>query len=163
MFLIRLIYRFLSLFQSHRSTQGVSFGLCFGFLLALSPPSTIQFWLLLSLFFLIKMNLLYTLFSVGVCSIGAYLGSPLFTTIGEYLLTRKTLLKFWSHLYEMPIVPFTDFYVPEVLGKMFLAFLLIVPLFIFSMKLVNFLTPLAYHWWRTTFLYNLYRSYKPYA
>lgn len=163
MILIRLIYRILSLFQSHHTTQGVSFGLCLGFLLALSPPSTIQFWLLLALFFLIKMNLLYTLFSIAFYSLAAYLASPVFATVGEYLLTRKTLLKFWSHLYEMPLVPFTDFYVPEVLGKMFLGLILILPLFIFSMKLVNFLTPLAYHWWRTTFLYNLYRSYKPYA
>ena len=163
MHLTRLLYKILDLFQSHSTHQGISLGVCVGMLLALSPISSLQFWLFLTLLFLLKLNLASTLFSSLSFALLGYLGTPLFFSLGDTFLTKPALLGFWSALYESPLIPFTSFYNPEILGKLLVTLTLAVPLFFISMKLCKMLDVVVYHWWRTTKLYTLYRSYKPYA
>lgn len=163
MFITRFIYRILAVFEVHATHQNISLGVCAGLLMGFSAPSTLQFWLFVSLFFLIRLNLASTLFSYGAFSLINYLGNPIFLSFGNSLLSRGGLLKFWSYLYEVPVIPFTNFYIPDVLGKLFIALISVGPLYFVSLKLAKILDPILYHWWRTTKLYTLYRAYKPYA
>jgi len=163
MILTRLLYRILAVFEAHATHQNISLGVCLGLLLGFSSPSTLHFWMFVGLVFLIRLNLAAALFSYGVFSLINYLGNSAFLNVGTSLLTRQRLLGLWGSLYEMPIVPFTNFYSPEVLGKLCIALISVGPIYIISMKAAKILEPILYHWWRTTKLYTLYRSYKPYA
>jgi uncharacterized protein (TIGR03546 family) len=163
MFITRFIYRILAVFEAHATHQNISLGVCAGMLMGFSSPSTLHFWFFLSLLFLIRLNLASALISYGAFSLINYLANSVFFSFGNSLLTRAGLLRMWSSLYEMPVIPFTNFYVPEVLGKFCITLITVGPLYFVSMKLAKILDPILYHWWRTTKLYTLYRSYKPYA
>ncbi len=163
MLIIKLIYKILSFFQSHATHQGLAFGICTGMFLGLSPINTLHFWLFLILLFLLKLNLATTLFSWGSFELIGYLGKNAFFVIGDYLLNRRPLIEFWNFLYELPLFPYSNFYVPQVLGKFFCSLTAVIPLYIMSIKLITVLDPIIYHWWRTTKLYTFYRGYKPYA
>ncbi|MFM8313901.1 MAG: TIGR03546 family protein [Deltaproteobacteria bacterium] len=163
MLLIRLLYRFIALFETHATPQGLAFGVCLGMLMGLSPSYTLQFWIALSLVFLIQLNLASLCSSCAVFSLINYLGGSLFKKMGISLLTPPVALKFWSAYFEAPILPFTDFNNPQILGSFLFGLLALVPIFMASVKITQRLEPTIYHWWRTTKAYNLYRGYKPYA
>ncbi|NBY19570.1 DUF2062 domain-containing protein [bacterium] len=163
MFAIRLLYRFIALFQTHANHHGISLGICAGMALGLSPQNSLHFWLLIALCFLIRLNLAATLISWGMFWLVAMLGKPAFFVVGDFLLNKKSLISLWNWLYELPFFPYTNFYVPNILGQMFFTTLIWLPLHIFSHKAARYLEPAVYHWWRTTKLYMLYRGYKPYA
>lgn len=163
MLFIRLFYRFIALFQSHATHQGLALGICAGMLYGLSPINSIHFWIFVALFFLIKINLASTLLSTAFFSLVSYLGKPAFFIVGDFLFNKKSLIGLWNWLYELPIFPYSNFYVPQVLGKLLVSAILVFPLYLASLKLIKILEPMTYHWWRTTKLYMLYRGYKPYA
>lgn len=163
MFMTRWLYRLLSFFESHGTPQGTSLGICCGLLLALAPINTLQFWVFISFIFLLQLNLTALLFSWGLFLIPSTLATPLFKKLGLSLLISKPLFSLWAFLYDLPVLPYTDFYNPEVLGKLTFALFGVIPIFVFSFKATIWLEPIVYHWWRTTKLYTLYRGYKPYA
>ena len=117
MLLIRLTFKILGYFESHATHQGIAFGTCVGMMLALTPPDTLQFGLICSLLFLLQLNLTAVLVAGFLFSIPAYLGKLAFSQLGEYLLTRNSLTQVWTFLYECPLLPFSNFYIPETLGK----------------------------------------------
>jgi len=163
MIIIKLIYRFLSYFQSHSTHQGLALGIAVGMLLGLNPINSVQFWIFLTFIFLLKLNLSTTLASSLIFWLIRYLGKNAFFVLGEFLLNKKSLLAFWSYFYHLPILPFTNFYIPDYLGEIIVSLFLFIPLHLFSLKLIKVLEPFLYHWWRTTKLYMIYRGYKPYA
>lgn len=163
MIMIRWIYKFIGLFETHASPQGIALGFSFGVLLALSPFSTLQFWCFLFLFFLVKASLASCLGSFAILSFFNLFTGPVFSKIGLSLLVPEPFLRFWTFMYNAPVIPYTEFYNPEVLGQLIVALAGSIPVYIVSFKLVSLLEPTIYHWWRTTKLYTLYRGYKPYA
>jgi uncharacterized protein (TIGR03546 family) len=163
MFMIRWIYRLLSVFETHGTPQGISFGVCVGMLLALAPTNTLHFWIFFSLVFLLQINLTALFFSWFLFLIPSFVAAPLFKKLGLSLLISKPLFSLWAFLYDLPVFPYTEFYNPEVLGKLIFALLGVGPFFILALKTTLWLEPIVYHWWRTTKLYTLYRGYKPYA
>jgi uncharacterized protein (TIGR03546 family) len=163
MIITRVIFRVIGWFEKYSSHQELSLGICLGMLLGLSSINSLQFWLGLALFFVIRANLTSLILSQFLFALVGYLGSPLFNYLGDYFLTRRALFSFWARLYESPIIPFTNFYNSYVLGRLMISVFLFVPLYAISKLLINLLEPVVYHWWRTTKLYILYRTYKPYA
>ena len=163
MFLIRLIYKFFALFQTHATHQGLALGVCAGMMLGLSPIQSLHFWFFISLCFLIRINLACTLTSWVVFAFIAATGKAAFFVIGDYLLNKKSLISVWNGLYELPLIPYTNFYVPQVLGQMVFLTLMCFPIYVCSRKAIQIIEPTIYHWWRTTKLYMIYRGYKPYA
>lgn len=163
MIIIKFIYRFLSYFQSHSTHQGLALGISLGMLLGLNPTNSLQFWLFLTFIFLLKLNLSSTLASSLIFWLIRYIGKNAFFVIGDFLLNKKSLLAFWGYLYQWPILPFTNFYIPDYLGEMMVSGFLCIPLYWFSLRLITVMEPFLYHWWRTTKLYMIYRGYKPYA
>jgi uncharacterized protein (TIGR03546 family) len=58
-----------------------------------------------------------------------FLLDPLFDWIGHRLLLAESLRGFWTSLYNMPVVPLTNFNNTVVLGSLVFALLVSVPLF----------------------------------
>ena len=163
MILIRWTYKFLGLFENYSTAQGLALGVSLGMILAMCPINTLQFWIFSTGIFLLQLNLATLLGSYLLVSIFNLFGGHLFTKFGLALLVPQSLVKVWSFFYNIPLIPFTEFYNPNVIGKLVFCISAALPVYLVSYKLVTAIEPFMYHWWRTTKLYAIYRGYKPYA
>ena len=57
---------------------------------------------------------------------------PVTNGLGRWLLTMPSLHGFWTHLYNMPVMPWTDFNNTVVLGSLAVGIGLVYPVYRFS-------------------------------
>lgn len=131
MFWINILKSILNFFQSNQDPDEISAGLALGSIIGLTPFNTLQNYVFLFLIFLFNVNKGAALFGILLFSLLGNLVDPLGHRLGYFLLTKVlVLISFWTHLYNMPIVPYTRFNNTVVLGNLIVALILFVPVWI---------------------------------
>jgi uncharacterized protein (TIGR03546 family) len=99
-----------------------------------------------------------------------FLLDPLFDWIGHSLLFTPSLTPLWTSLYNMPIVPLTNFNNTVVLGSLVFALLFLVPLFLaMRWAVARYRVTVGervrqskfYRWVMASKAYNVYRIFRP--
>lgn len=127
--LIKLIQSLFGALHSEGTPGQLALGIVLGSFLGLTPLFNLH-----NAFIFAALVLLNVSFAGGMLGwalfvpIG-FLLDPLFDWIGHSLLLAPSLRGLWTSLYNMPIVPLTNFNNTIVLGSVVFAFLLAVPLF----------------------------------
>jgi uncharacterized protein (TIGR03546 family) len=130
MIFTRLIFKFIRMIHRETSPTQISLAVTVGFLLALTPALTLQWWILGVLLILVRMNVAVLTVSFLITFPFAKLLVPVADWIGINLLLNISSLKgIWTALYHLPVVPYTYFYNSVVMGNLFLGVTLGVPLF----------------------------------
>lgn len=135
--LLKQFFELLRLLHSDTETKSIALGLSLGLVLGFSPILSLQTLLILGFCFLFRVQIAALFLSSFIFKFVAYLLDPICHKIGRWFLENETLIPLWTMLYNLPLVPFTQFNNTIVMGSGVLSFILAIPLFFLFHYLVN--------------------------
>jgi len=119
----RTLFFFLRLLERENSPLQITWGICFGFLLAMLPTLTLQFFVILTLFIISRAHFPSAILSFLITLPLSFGLQVFFHHIGAALLTiYPSIFSILEWLYNAPIVPYTRFNHSVVLGASLTAF-----------------------------------------
>ena len=166
--LLKQFFELLRLLHSDTETKSIALGLSLGLVLGFSPILSLQTLLILGFCFLFRVQITALFLSSFVFKFIAYLLDPICHQVGRWFLENENLIPLWTQLYNLPLVPFTQFNNTIVMGSGVLSLILSVPLFFLFHYLINkyqktFLKKLKNsHTWKAVQATSLYRWYHKY-
>lgn len=135
----KIITRLVRLLHSNISSKEIALGVAVGMLIGLQPTFSLLTFFLFILLFILNTNISAGFLSIFIFKILGYILDPLAHKIGCFLLIDVRFLeRFWTSLYNMPIVPFTRFYNSIVLGSFVIGLVLFIPTFLLTEKFIVF-------------------------
>ncbi len=134
---IRGIARVLVAINSNQRAGEIASAIALGFLLALIPAGNLLWWLILILTLFLRINLAAELLALALFKLIVPLLDGLLHAVGYAILTAPPLQGLFTHLYNVPLVPFTRFNNSIVMGAFITGLILLVPLYFLFRWLVR--------------------------
>jgi len=166
--LLKQLFLFFKLLNSDTATNSLAWGMTLGCVLGFSPIVSFQAFLVFTICFVFRVQLGAAFFSAFFFKIIAYLIDPLADVLGQKILELPELRELFVTLYNMPLVPLTQFNNSIVMGSGIIGFALSIPLFfgfrVFILKyrqnvVAKFKNSKAWKLWTTTLIYKWYVKY----
>ena len=127
--LLKLIQSLVGALHSEGTPGQLAAGLVLGSFLGLTPLMNLHNAVMLALLMLLNVSFAGGMLGWALFVPFGFLLDPLFDWIGHSLLLAPALRGLWTSMYNMPIVPLTNFNNTVVLGSLVFAVLSAVPLF----------------------------------
>lgn len=127
--LVKLIQSLVGALHSEGTPGQLAAGIVLGSFLGLTPLINLHNALILAALMLLNVSFAGGMLGWAVFVPIGFLLDPLFDWIGHQLLFAESLRGLWTSLYNMPIVPLTNFNNTVVLGSVVFAVLFALPLF----------------------------------
>ena len=127
--MLTLLAKLLSALNSESSTRQISLAIALGFIVGLSPILTLHNIVILFLVLFLRVNIGAFILSLGVFKGVSYLLSPLIISVGESLLTSKSLQSMFDVLYQLSIFKLAHLHHTYTLGALVLGCVLAIPLY----------------------------------
>jgi len=134
---IRGIAKVLVAINSNQRAGEIASAIALGFLLALIPAGNLLWWLILILTLFLRINLAAELLALALFKLIVPLLDGLLHAVGYAILTAPPLQGLFTHLYNVPLVPFTRFNNSIVMGGFIAGLILLVPLYFLFRWLVR--------------------------
>jgi uncharacterized protein (TIGR03546 family) len=135
MFWLKIFKSLVKVLHSEISPNQIAGGVALGSIIGLTPFNALHNIVILILIFILKVNIGAAFLSIALFGLVGLFTDPLAHQIGYFLLVKTTsLTSFWTHLYNMPIVPFTRFNNTVVLGSLVISIIFLIPVFLLSKK-----------------------------
>jgi len=128
--LIKLIQSLFGALHSEGTPGQLAAGIVLGAFLGLTPLFNLHNAVVFALLVLLNVSFAGGLLGWALCVPVGFLLDPLFDWIGHSLLLAPSLRGLWTSMYNMPIVPLTNFNNTVVLGSLVFALLSAVPVFL---------------------------------
>ena len=128
--LIKLIQSLFGALHSEGTPGQLAAGIVLGAFLGLTPLFNLHNAVVFALLVLLNVSFAGGLLGWALFVPVGFLLDPLFDWIGHSLLLAPSLRGLWTSMYNMPIVPLTNFNNTVVLGSLVFALLAAVPLFL---------------------------------
>jgi len=128
--LIKLIQSLFGALHSEGTPGQLAAGIVLGAFLGLTPLFNLHNAAVFALLVLLNVSFAGGLLGWALFVPVGFLLDPLFDWIGHSLLLAPSLRGLWTSMYNMPIVPLTNFNNTVVLGSLVFALLSAVPLFL---------------------------------
>jgi len=128
--LIKLIQSLFGALHSEGTPGQLAAGIVLGAFLGLTPLFNLHNAAVFALLVLLNVSFAGGLLGWALFVPVGFLLDPLFDWIGHSLLLAPSLRGLWTSMYNMPIVPLTNFNNTVVLGSLVFALLAAVPLFL---------------------------------
>ena len=130
MLLLKLIQSLVKTLHSEGTPGQVAAGLVLGSILGLTPLMSLHNVVVVGLIIMLNVSIAGALLGWAVFLPVGFLLDPLFDAIGRGLLLGVPVLRpLWTALYNLPVVPLTNFNNTVVLGSVVASLALCVPLF----------------------------------
>lgn len=134
MIILKFISKIIKLLESAASPAQLAWGFVLGMFLGFIPGFSLCKILIMFLIILLNVNITMAIVSYALCGLLGYLLDGLFHSIGYWALVQIPLLqKFWTTIYNAPILPYSRFNNTVVMGGLISSIVLILPVF-FLMK-----------------------------
>lgn len=127
---------FVALNSNSRPSELAS-GIAFGFWLALIPGGNLLWTALFIIAFLLKHNLAALLFSTGLFKLVIPLADTLLDSLGGWILQIPALQGFFTNLYNIPLLPYSNFNNTIVMGGFIAGILCWIPVYFIFLNLVK--------------------------
>ena len=127
--LIKLIQSLVGALHSEGTPGQLALGITLGSILGLTPLMNIHNAIVFAAIVLLNVSFAGGMLGWALFVPIGFLLDPLFDWIGHSLLLAPALRGLWTSMYNLPIVPLTNFNNPVVLGSLVFALVLFVPLF----------------------------------
>jgi len=127
--LVKLIQSLIGALHSEGTPGQLALGIALGSIMGLTPLMNIHNAIVLAALMLLNVSFAGGLLGWALFVPVGFLLDPLFDWIGHSLLLAPALRGLWTSLYNIPIVPLTNFNNTIVLGSLVFALVLLVPLF----------------------------------
>lgn len=146
MFLLRPFRLFAKALTIDATPQQMALGMSFGMLVGLVPKGNLLAAVLMIILCSLRINLAVGLMAAFVFSWVGILLDPITHQIGEFLLKHESLQGLWTQLYDMSVVPWTNFNNTIVMGSFALGLGLFVPVYFLSRPFFAVTTPRLSAW-----------------
>lgn len=123
-FLLKQIFGFLKLLNSETGHNQIAAGIAAGFILGMSPTLSIQTLLVFLLIFVFRIQAGAAFLAAFFFKFVAYLFDDLFHQVGLIVLNIDSLHDTFTTMYNLPIVPLTQFNNTIVMGEALVGFVL---------------------------------------
>lgn len=171
MFLLKLIQKLVQTLNSDGTPAQVAAGMALGSALGLTPLLNLHNFIILLIVFVFRVSFPAVLLGSIVFAPIGFLLDPWFDRIGTALLTdASVLIPTWTSLYNMPVVPLSNYNNTVVLGSLVGWLILLVPIYLLSRIGVaqyrkhiyeRFKNHKAVKAIKASKVYNLYRLFRP--
>ena len=128
--LLKLIQSLFGALHSEGRSGQLAAGIVLGSFLGLTPLINVHNAVIFALLVLLNVSFAGGMLGWALFVPVGFLLDPLFDWIGHGLLLAPSLRALWTSLYNMPIVPLTNFNNTIVLGSLVFALLFALPLFL---------------------------------
>jgi len=128
--LIKLIQSLVGALHSEGAPGQLALGIALGSILGLTPLLNVHNAIVFAALMLLNVSFAGGMLGWALFVPIGFLLDPLFDWIGHSLLLAPALRGLWTSMYNMPIVPLTNFNNTIVLGSLVFALLCFVPLFL---------------------------------
>lgn len=173
MLVLKLIQSLVKTLHSEGTPGQVAAGITLGSILGLTPLVNLHNAVVFALIVLLNVSFPAAMLGWALFIPVGFVLDPLFDWIGRRLLLETSVLSaLWTALYNVPVVPLTNFNNTVVLGSLVFAVAFFLPLFWLSRwGVARYRTTVAERVKRTRLyqavtaskLYNLYRLFRPEA
>lgn len=134
-----LLKKIVMILQSEISPKQVAAGAVLGMLIGFVPAKCLHSYVILIMILMLNVNIGSAFLAAGFAALAGYFADPLAHKIGYLLLVDTSFLTpLWIKLYNTPIVPFTRFYNTVVLGSFVISIILILPVYLFTLKFLAY-------------------------
>ena len=127
--LLKLIQSLVGALHSEGTPGQLAAGIVLGSFLGLTPLINVHNAVIFALLVLLNVSFAGGMLGWALFVPIGFLLDPLFDWIGHGLLLAPSLRSMWTSLYNMPIVPLTNFNNTVVLGSLVFALVFAIPLF----------------------------------
>jgi uncharacterized protein (TIGR03546 family) len=126
--LLKLIQSVVKALHSEGTPAQVALGIALGSILGLTPLVSLHNAILFGLIVILNVSFPAAMLGWAVFVPVGFLLDPVFDWIGHTLLFTPALTPLWTSLYNMPVVPLTNFNNTVTLGSLVFSLVLFVPL-----------------------------------
>ncbi|QDU79337.1 hypothetical protein Pla110_10450 [Polystyrenella longa] len=123
------------------NTSQMAWGFTLGMWIGLVPKDNLLAIGLMTLLYMLRVNLSAALMSAFIFSWVGFLLDPLSHRLGEFLLHLPVLESTWTFLYNQPFVPWTNFNNTVVLGSFVVGAIALYPTARYSRPFFEWFTP----------------------
>lgn len=117
-------FQLLKLINSETGLNQVCWGISLGFILGMSPVLSLQSLLVFLILLFFRVQFGAAMASTFFFKFAAYLLDGPFHKLGTVILTHDPLRPLFEKMYNMPLIPFTQFYNTIVMGSGVLSIIL---------------------------------------
>ena len=128
--LLKLIQSLFGALHSEGTPGQLAAGIALGSILGLTPLMNLHNAIVFAALVLLNVSFAGGMLGWALFVSVGFLLDPLFDWIGHGLLLAPSLRGLWSSLYNMPVVPLTNFNNTVVLGSLVFAILFTIPVFV---------------------------------
>jgi uncharacterized protein (TIGR03546 family) len=168
--LVKLVQSLVKALHSEGTPGQVAAGIALGSILGLTPLVSVHNAVVFGLIVILNVSFPAAMLGWALFVPAGFLLDPLFDWIGHTLLFTPALTPLWTSLYNMPLVPLTNFNNTVVLGSIVFAVVLFLPLYVLGRSAVaRYRATIGERvrqskWYRAltaSKLYNVYRLFRP--
>jgi len=168
--LIKIIQSLFGALHSEGTPGQLAAGIALGSIMGLTPLVNVHNAIVFAAIVLLNVSFAGGMLGWALFVPIGFLLDPLFDWIGHTLLFTPSFTPLWTSLYNMPIVPLTNFNNTVVLGSLVFALLFLVPLFLATRwAVVRYRVTVGERvrqskFYRTVMAskaYNIYRMFRP--
>ncbi|MBT5856239.1 TIGR03546 family protein [bacterium] len=134
--LLSQLKKLIKALNSGQSPEQLALGVAIGAIIGILPFNGVLTLGIGSLLYFCRTNVALGLVSFSFWSMVAYCLDPLMDRIGLALLSSPSLIGGWTFLYNLPIVPYTQFNNTVMLGSLVMGLLLLIPNYLLMKWLV---------------------------
>jgi len=168
--IVKLVQSLVKALHSEGTPGQLAAGIALGAILGLTPLVSLHNAVVFALIVVLNVSFPGAMLGWAVFIPVGFLLDPLFDWIGHSLLFTPSLTPVWTSLYNMPVVPLTNFNNTVTLGSLVFSLVFFVPLYFAARWGVTRYRAtigervLQSKWYRTltaSKLYNVYRLFRP--
>ena len=168
-FILNQIFNLFRLLNSETGTNQIASGIACGLVLGFAPALSIQSILVFICIFLFRIQIGAAFVSAFFFSFIAWILDPLSSLTGSFILEIESLRPIYTAMYNMPVVPFTQFYNSITMGAGFISILLSPGVFFGSRILIRkyrekivekYKNNKYWKIWTSTTIYKWYTKYQ---
>jgi len=168
--LVKLLQSLVKALHSEGTPGQLAAGIALGSILGLTPLVSLHNAVIFALIVMLNVSFAGALLGWAVFIPVGFLLDPLFDRIGHTLLFTPSLTPLFTSLYNMPVVPLTNFNNTVTLGSLAVSLVLFLPFFfVFRWGVTRYRATIGERvrqskWYRAVTaskLYNVYRLFKP--
>lgn len=140
-FFLKPIRLFTKALVTDNSPRQMALGFALGIAIGLIPKGNLIAIVLMIILGALRVNLGLGVLTAFCVSWGAIYLDPLTHQLGSYLLHHKSLIPYWTELFNLPVAPWTKFNNTVVLGSTCVGLGLLLPLYWLTIPLFARYTP----------------------
>ncbi len=168
--IVNLLQSLVKALHSEGTPGQLAFGIALGSILGLTPLVSLHNAVIFALIVMLNVSFAGGMLGWAVFVPIGFLLDPLFDWVGHTLLFTPSLTPLWTSLYNMPVVPLTNFNNTVTLGSLVFSALFFLPLFFTARWAVTrYRATIGERvrqskWYRAltaSKLYNVYRLFRP--